>query len=97
MQVSDVCEVTYEMTFGFIPNENLITGPDTFAARTYFCLDVKSYDQNDKANILKELLNNHVMTEIDKYINKFRAFGMWEGITVSVHNNDNKNDDIESK
>ena len=92
-----ICEVTYAKKFGFIPDHTLITGLDTFAARKTSCVDAKSTVRKDKAKILKELLINHDDTEIDEYIDKFRAFGMWEGITVGVHKNDDKNDDIESK
>ena len=43
---------------------------------------------------MKELLINHDDSEIGKYIDKFRAFGMWEGIRVGVHKNDDKKENI---
>jgi len=92
-----VCEIMYAKKYSFIPNKALITGPSTFADSNTSCLDAKSYDLNDKARITKELLTEHSYEDIDKYINKFRSFSMFDGAAVGVHSTSSKIDMSASK
>merc|ERR1711935_71337 len=70
-----IAEFMFAKKHGFIPNKTLVTGPDTFAGVTTTCLDAGSFDPDDKAKILKELLTEHSYKQIDKYMNQFREFG----------------------
>jgi len=90
-----VCEIMYAKKYSFIPNKALITGPGMFADSKTSCLDAKCYDLNDKARITKELLNEHSYEDIDKYINTFRSFSMFDGAAVGVHSPSSKSDTLE--
>jgi len=69
-----ICEVMYAREYNLIPSNTLIAGPNTFTDTTISCLEAKSFDINDKAKILKKLLNEHNHADIDEYIAKFRTF-----------------------
>ena len=69
-----ICEVMYAREFHLIPSKTLIGGPNAFEDTAISCLDAKCFDINDKAKILKKLLNDHNHAEIDEYLAKFRTF-----------------------
>jgi len=69
-----ICEFMYARQFDFIPHYTIVAGPNTFAGTNNSCVDARSTDPDDKAKILKELLNNHSFVEIDEYIKELRSF-----------------------
>ena len=63
-----ICEFMYAREFNFIPSKTIIKGPNYFEHTTISCLDAKSSNKEDKAKILKVLLNEHSYAEIDEFI-----------------------------
>jgi len=63
-----ICEFMYARKFNFIPSKTIIAGPNHFERTKISCLDAKSFNTDDKAKILKELLNKHDYSQINEFI-----------------------------
>jgi len=58
---------------GFLPDNTMVTGPNCFAHSRSSCIDAQATNTDDKAKILRILLNEYDYNDIDSFVNQFRA------------------------
>lgn len=68
-----VCELIYAKKLGFVPNSTFVTGPDRFSKLHTSCFDAQATNTDDRAKILRVLLEEHDYKEIDAFVSQFRA------------------------
>ena len=68
-----VCDLMFARKLGFIPESTFVTGPDCFRESRSSCLDAKAFDTDDKAKVLRFLLEENDYKEIDTFVDELRA------------------------
>ena len=68
-----VCELIFANKLGFVPDSTFVTGPDCFSSLHTSCMDARATNIEDKAKILRMLLEEHEYKEIDLFVNQFRC------------------------
>merc|ERR1712008_24898 len=68
-----VCELVFARDAGLWPDRTMIVGPNKFSHVTSTCVAATSFSKKDKEPILQEFRTKHILQNVDKFVNEFRA------------------------